>query len=104
MTTEEAEELRVLTEAEVIPVEELTKEKVLDKVGVEKQEIKGLPEGWKISVGTHPQTKGKKAYVDWQGGELAFENEEARNNPEIVAHELAHIMLGSLNETAKEKC
>ncbi len=80
------------------------KEAVKPKVSPAKQEIKGLPEGWKISVGTHPQTKGKKAYVDWQGGELAFENEEARNNPEIVAHELAHIMLGSLNETAKEKC
>jgi len=83
-------------EIKVKPAEKLPEGQKPIPAGVE-----NLPEGWIIKVGGY-QTEGKKAKIDWRDKVLIFENEEARNNPEIFGHELAHILLGSLKPDIKK--
>lgn len=63
-----------------------------------------LPKGWKMEVGRTRTKEGHtfEAEVDWQGKRLVFSEQKHMDNPEIINHEIAHVIIETLPEKRRQ--
>ncbi len=66
--------------------------------GIPKIRTDLLPSEWKMEVGKTRTKEGRtyEADVDWQGKRLVFANRDHIGNPDIVNHEIAHVVIEEL--------
>ncbi len=63
-----------------------------------------LPEGWKLQIGRTRTKEGvtAKAEVMWQERSINFSSAEHMSNPDIVNHEIAHVLFEELTDAPRE--